>query len=74
MKPLTLTLSLSAALFLQAVHGQTNSAYTVPVPAGLAVLIANQLDHGSNTLNEILSGVPDGTMLFKWDCAAQDWG
>jgi hypothetical protein len=47
--------------------------YTLTIPNDGFVAIANQLDHGSNTLNEVLPNVPDGTMILKWDCASQDW-
>ena len=40
-------------------------SYTLNISAGLN-LIANQLDHGSNTLNEVLPTVPDGTALYKF--------
>ena len=52
---------------------QSNLSYTVTLPAGSYAAIANQLDHGSNTLDEVLPNVPDGTSLLKWDCASQDW-
>ena len=49
-------------------------SYTVSLPTdGGFYLIANQLDHGSNRLDEVLSNVPDGTLLSKWRCAVQDW-
>src|ERR1039457_1257666 len=40
-------------------------SYTIPINAGLN-LIANQLDHGSNTLNEVFANVPDGCVLSKY--------
>jgi len=46
--------------------------YDVQVSAGLS-LIANQLDHGSNTVAEIMSNVPDGCMLSKYDNASGTW-
>jgi hypothetical protein len=42
------------------------ASYTLNVQGGLN-LIANQLDHGSNRLAEIMSNVPEGTELFKYD-------
>lgn len=47
--------------------------YTVTVPVGYS-LIANQLDHGRNTLAEVLPSVPDGTQLWKFDPCAQTNG
>jgi RHS repeat-associated protein len=47
-------------------------SYTIPVQTGLN-LIANQLDHGSNRLNEILTGLPDGCALYKYNNAAGNW-
>lgn len=40
--------------------------YTITIQPGLN-LIANQLDHGSNTLNEIMPSVPNGCVLYKYD-------
>jgi hypothetical protein len=40
--------------------------YTLMLPPGLS-LIANHLDHGANTIGEVLPVVPDGSMLMKWD-------
>ena len=54
------------------VPSSTNPAYTLPIPAGLS-LIANQLDHGSNTLDEVMPGVPDGCVFFKYNNAASNW-
>src|ERR1700751_4343290 len=41
--------------------------YTIPIPSGSS-LIANHLDHGGNTLNEVLPGVANGTQIQKWNC------
>ena len=41
-------------------------SYTNTIRPGLN-LIANQLDHGANTLNDILPGVPPGSQLLKWN-------
>ena len=46
--------------------------YTLNIQGGYS-LIANQLDHGSNTLSEVFPSVPDGTQLQKWDMDLQDW-
>ena len=50
-------------------------SYTINLPGdGQGIyLIANQLDHGSNTLDEVLPNMPDGTTLEKWDCSLQDF-
>jgi hypothetical protein len=48
----------------------TGDFYTNTFPPGFS-LIANQLDRGSNTLDEVLSPVPDGSQLSKWDERAQ---
>jgi len=36
--------------------------------------IANPLDHGGNTLGEILPFVQEETQIFKWDCSTQTFG
>lgn len=48
------------------------NGYSVGIVTGLN-LIANQLDHGSNTLNEILPAMPDGSVLYKYDNASASW-
>ena len=47
-------------------------SYGVTMPAGMG-LIANQLDHGSNTLSEIMSNVPNGSVVSKYDGASGTW-
>jgi hypothetical protein len=47
-------------------------SYSINVHSGFN-LIANQLDHGSNTLDEIMPTVPDGSVLFKYDNAGLNW-
>ena len=42
------------------------------VPAGY-MTFANNLNVGGNTLNELLSPVADGTMIFKWNPAVQNY-
>lgn len=42
-------------------------SYTIPIPPG-SRLIANHLDNGGNTLDEVLPGVPDGTQISKYNC------
>src|SRR3954447_15798393 len=41
--------------------------YTIPIPTGTS-LIANHLDNGGNTLDEVLPGVVPGTVIQKWNC------
>ena len=53
------------------VAGQTQS-YTVPV-APRFTAIANHLNNGRNTLNEVLPNVPIGTRLYKWNPARQSY-
>ena len=48
------------------------NTYTVNVGVGLN-LIANQVDRGGNTLNEVLPGVPTGSRLYKFNNASQTW-
>ena len=52
--------------------GDLTQGYIVAINAGLN-LIANQLDHGSNTLNEVLSDLPDGSVLYKYNHANGTW-
>jgi hypothetical protein len=48
-------------------------SYTINLPNdGSFVLIANPLDHGSNTLDEVLPNMPDSSTLLFWDCNTQD--
>jgi hypothetical protein len=49
-------------------------SYILNLPAGLYTPIANQLYLGSNTLNEVLPIVPEGTVLLKYDAATQLFG
>jgi len=51
---------------------QIGQSYSVPIHTGLN-LIANQLDHGSNTLDEIFPSVPDGSVLYKYSNANASW-
>ena len=43
------------------------AAYTISIPPG-SRLIANHLDNGGNTLDEVLPGVPNGTQISKYIC------
>ena len=54
------------------INGAPDFAYPVNIHTGLN-LIANQLDHGSNTLDEIMPGVPDGCVLYKYENASGTW-
>jgi hypothetical protein len=47
-------------------------SYTNSLPTGVS-LIANQLDHGSNTLNEIMPVVPEGSVLYKYNNSGSNW-
>ncbi|MGA3284586.1 MAG: LamG-like jellyroll fold domain-containing protein [Verrucomicrobiota bacterium] len=49
-----------------------NLSYTVTIHAGLN-LIANQLDQGSNSFNQIMPTVPDGCVLYKYNNASTNW-
>src|ERR1039458_9156274 len=48
------------------------ASYTVNLVAGLN-LIANQLDQGGNTLNEIMPNVPDGSVVYKYNNVPGTW-
>ena len=43
------------------------AGYTISIPSGFS-LIANHLDTGGNTLQEVLPGVPNGTVIQKYNC------
>jgi hypothetical protein len=47
-------------------------SYTIPINAGLN-LIANQLDHGSNTANEVFANIPNGCVLSKYNNGSGTW-
>jgi hypothetical protein len=51
-------------------------SYTINLPGGghEFYLIANQLDHGSNTLDEVLPNMPNGTTIQMWNCSLQAFG
>jgi hypothetical protein len=53
-------------LFLTTARGFAD--YTLLVPTGFS-LIANHLDNGENTLDEVLPGVTNGTQISKYTCA-----
>ncbi len=50
----------------------TPQSYDVTVPAGLS-LIASQLDHGSNTVDDIMASPPNGTKVSKYNNASGTW-
>ena len=50
----------------------TSPSYTVNLQTGYN-LIANQLDHGSNTLNDIMPVAPDGSVVYKYNNAGSNW-
>jgi len=54
------------------IPGTNVLSYDVSIQAGYN-LIANQLDHGSNTLNEIMPNVPDGSVLYKFNNAGSNF-
>ena len=41
--------------------------YTISIPTGIHP-IANLLNNGGNTLQEVLPGIPNGTVIEKWNC------
>ncbi len=41
-------------------------SYTLTIPQGIST-IANHLNHGGNTLAEILPNMPEGTLLYKYE-------
>jgi hypothetical protein len=48
------------------------TSLTIPVPAGFTTL-ANNFDHGGNTLSELFSQVLDGTEVYKWNPGNQTY-
>lgn len=52
---------------------QAGTNYTIVIVNGYNA-IANQLDNGSNTLNEVLPNVADSSLLYKWNPAQQGYG
>ena len=46
-------------------------SYTVTVNPGFNYLADNLCQGTNNSLNDVLTGVPDGTEFFTWDAAAQ---
>jgi uncharacterized repeat protein (TIGR03803 family) len=57
---------------LRVAGSPTPTSYNITIQPGLN-LIANQLDHGSNTLDEIMPDVPPGTVLYKFNNASQSY-
>lgn len=56
-------------LFVGQTPGSAES-YTLSIQSGFT-LIANQLDQGGNTLNEVMPTVPNGCLLHKWNAATR---
>ena len=52
--------------------GAAPNSYSINIQTGLN-LIANQLDHGSNTLSEIMPVAPDGSVLYKYSNTDSNW-
>lgn len=51
----------------------TTMSYTNTIPAGVS-LLANQLNApGGNAVDHVFPNPIDGCMIWKWDCATQDW-
>src|SRR5881398_751711 len=77
MKNLSITLcsivaTLSEVSYVSGQSNELSGSYTLDIHTGLNCL-ANQLDHGSNTLDEVMSGLPDGCVLYKYNNAAGTW-
>ena len=65
------TLLLAAQLaFLTWTSPLYSATYSIEVPTGFSY-IANHLNRGGNTLDEIMPVVPDGSTLTKWDKSTQ---
>jgi hypothetical protein len=67
----TVTYTNAAFLMLEMPIPSSNGSYTVTVPNGWS-MIANHLDRGSNTLDEVMPNAPNGTECYAWDVALQD--
>src|SRR5215813_6182272 len=50
----------------------TAASYTILIPSGYS-LIANQVDIGGNTLNEVFPSGPPGARIYKWDSVHCGW-
>lgn len=57
---------LAACLCAAAPLTSTPTSYTIPIYTGYN-LIANQLDAGANTFNQVMPTVPHGTTVWLWD-------
>jgi hypothetical protein len=66
-----LLLTLSLRLVAVQVQGATE-LLTIQVPHGLST-IANPFEGDSNTVDRILTPVPEGTQLYKFDATSQRW-
>jgi HYR domain len=65
-------LTLAGAILLAATVGVQSQSYSITVFPG-DNFIANHLNHGGNTLNELMPVVPDGCQFFKFDKATQTY-
>jgi hypothetical protein len=70
--PILLLLFALALCAPEAATRASTQSYTLDVQPGLN-LIANQLDHGSNTLNEVLPSAPDGALLYIYNNGNGTW-
>ncbi|HXJ59690.1 MAG TPA: HYR domain-containing protein [Verrucomicrobiae bacterium] len=59
--------------FVGSAVAQPIESYVLNLPPGLS-LIANQLDQGGNTLNEVMPVVPDGSKLYFYDPQTTSFG
>jgi hypothetical protein len=59
--------------FVGSAVAQPIESYVLNLPPGLS-LIANQLDQGGNTLNEVMPVVPDGSKLYFYDPLTTSFG
>ncbi|HKX62417.1 MAG TPA: hypothetical protein VJS65_11240, partial [Verrucomicrobiae bacterium] len=62
-----------AAADAETTLNEPTSSYSISVPSGVTLFV-NQLNHGGNTLNEVLPNAPLETQVWKWDCSRQDFG
>src|SRR5882672_5761913 len=62
-------LSLQCAILVLGVVSGFAECYTINIiPNTTSNAIANHLDNGNNTLNEVLATLPNGSRLLKWNC------
>ena len=60
---------------LQAWSAKAQQSYSVSVSAGQTILLANQLDQGSNSFSEVFTNATDGDEILKYVCGGgyQTW-